>query len=342
MLEVFSCTKVETDPVLIDFIKTIPIHEITVFNNDDIGEVVDMICFDSVVIINSVFKSKIFSIIDCGSGSNINDFINRGKGPNEILFPRLINKYNDSIFSTYEVNKKELIFFNIHEIYRRKYNFYKVLKLENLNLSLFGVIPINDSLLVLLGAFNKGKYGIYNYKTKNVSLDIDFPYDNKQKDVDNYMKGWAHQGEVSLKPDHSEIIFVYKNGYFDICRLERNKLELKKRNLYYQMEYKVFGQGVAYSKKSKYGFRSVNSSSKFIYMIYSGRSQEESGADYFAGNNILVFDWNGNPIVNLKTNRFLQQIIVDENQKLIYGYGINQMTGEPEIVKFIIPELCLL
>jgi len=153
------------------------------------------------------------------------------------------------------------------------------------------------------------------------------------------MKGWAHQGEVSLKPDHSEFVFVCKNGYFDICGINQNRIELKKRKLYYQSEYKVFGQGVAYSKQSKFGFSSVNSTNRYIYMIYSGRSQEEFGADYFAGNNILVFDWNGNPIVNLKTNRFLQRIVLDEDQKIIYGYGINRMTGEPEIAKYIIPDI---
>ena len=135
-LNVINCTKLDTDPVLNDFKKTITMNEISIFNDNDIGEVVDMICFDSILIINSPFKNKIFSSLDISSGGKINDFTDRGKGPNEIIFPRLLDKYNDSIFSTYEENKKELIFFNISRIKRQKYNFYKVLKFNNLDLSI--------------------------------------------------------------------------------------------------------------------------------------------------------------------------------------------------------------
>lgn len=340
LILISGCFQTSQEPVLDDFEKTINIKgNSSLIKSRDIGDVVDLIIFDSILVVNEAFQKKIFKYYDINTGIKIDGFINKGKGPNELSFPRLLYKLNDRIFTTYDESKKVLIYFYINDILKKKYQFGEKIEFDNVNLSIFRIYPISDTLFIILGAFEEGKYCLYNNQTKKTTLHISFPVDKRYEKISNYLKGWAHQGELAVKPDRSKFVFVCKNGYFDICSIDNNELTLKKRKVYFQSEYKTMNGAVAHSSKSKYAFRSVSSSDKFIYMIYSGRTKEESGDEYFAGNNILIYDWNGFPVCNLRTDRFLKKITVDEKNQVVYGYCTNPSTGEPEIIKYELPKM---
>jgi hypothetical protein len=98
----------------------------------------------------------------------------------------------------------------------------------------------------------------------------------------------------------------------------------------------VEGHGV-FKRNNLFTFRSATSTNKYIYVIYSGRSRDEFGDECYAGDNLLVYDWNGNPVVNYKLDRFLKIMALDVDKMQVYGFCTNPMTGEPEIVKYQLP-----
>jgi hypothetical protein len=336
----FSCSSDSSRSVLSDFNNTINLKlNVSPIESTELGEILDMVSFDSILIINEVFEQQIFKYFNVNNGNLGANFINRGKGPNELIFPGLMCALDDSIFSTYEANKKQLVYFNVYDIIA---NFHQFEKVTNTNLSdlvIFQSYPINDSLVIFTGMFEDGKYCLYNSKSENTIITVDFPDDENHQKENNYIKSMAHQGEIAIKPNKQKFVFVCRHGYFDICSVSQNELLLENRKLYYLSDYKVIGENVvAHSAKSAYAFHSVEVTDNYIYMIYSGRTKDEFGSEYIAGNNILVYDWNGNPVVNFKTDRYLHRMTLDRNNLIIYGFCINSVTGEPEIVTCQLPK----
>lgn len=335
----FSCSFDSSQPVLSDFRKTSNLKfDVSPIESIELGEILDMISFDSVLFVNEVFKEKIFKCFYTNNGYLVSNFINRGKGPNELIFPGLISALNDSIFSTYDGNKKQLIYFNVHNIIDKNYQFEKSININLPESIIFQSYPLNDSLILSTGIFENGRYCLYNFKSGNTTFGVEFPIDEKHRGENNYIKSMAHQGEIAIKPDKRKFVFVCRNGYFDICSFSQNDIILDKRKLYYLSDYKTIANStVAHSSKSAYAFHSVEVTDNYIYMIYSGRTQDEFGSEYVAGNNILVYDWDGKPIVHLKTDRYLHRMTLDQNNFIIYGYCLNPVTGEPEIVTCQLP-----
>ncbi len=335
-----SCSIDSSQSVLSDFDNTINLElNVSPIESVELGELLDMVSFDSILIVNEVFKEKLFNCFNVNNGHLVSNFVNRGKGPNELMFPGLICALNDSVFSTYSANKKQLIYFNVFDIINGFYQFGKVVNTDLPNLIIFQSYPLNDSLIIFTGIFENGKYCLFNSISGNTIIEVEFPIDEEHQTDNNYIKSMAHQGEIAIKPDKRKFVFVCRNGYFDICSISQDGLFLEKRKLYYLSDYKVVGNStVAHSSKSAYAFHSVEVTDNFIYMIYSGRMQDEFGSEYVAGNNILVYDWNGNPVVNFKTDKYLHRMTLDKNNLIVYGYCINSVTGEPEIVTCQLPK----
>lgn len=336
----FSCSIDVSRSVLSDFNNMINLKlNVSPIESIELGELLDMVAFDSILIINEAFEEQIFKYFNVTNGNLGSNFVNRGKGPNELMFPGLMCALDDSIFSTYEANKKQLVYFNVHDIIANFHQFEKTIDTNLSDLIIFQSYPLNDSLIIFTGIFEDGKYCLYNSLSENMIITVEFPDDENHQEENNFIKSMAHQGEIAIKPDKRKFVFVCRNGYFDICSVSQNELFLENRKLYHLSDYKVIGDNVvAHSSKSAYAFHSVEATNSYIYMIYSGRTQDEFGSEYVAGNNILVYDWNGNPVVNFKTDRYLHRMTLDGKNLIIYGYCINSVTGEPEIVTCQLPK----
>lgn len=80
-------------------------------------------------------------------------------------------------------------------------------------------------------------------------------------------------------------------------------------------------------QKSTKCFIDVASTDKYVYCLYDGT------ADYSANSTIVIFDWDGNHIKNLKADRNLRKIAVDKKDKNILSIATNK-TGEREVVMY--------
>lgn len=338
----FGCNSVSTkDPILADFTKTIHLTmEKSLIQNSDIGEIVDMLVIDSFLISDEIFSKKIFKLYDIQTGKLLSNFIDKGRGPNEMLFPHILNYYNQDCFTTFDNNNKELIYFSLCEFRNQNYRFHKKEKIEFTTTKSFATKSylLNDSTLLCTGILEKGQYILYNLKSKNTKLLLDYPYDEKHKGESNEIKGTAFQGEISVKPDRKKFANA-TGGIFEICELQGADIRRIFRKIYYFPEYKIIQNHAAFYSTQPYAFHSITSTDSYIFLIYSGRSMKEFGEEYYAGNNLLVFDWEGNPVVNFILDRYLKNFTLDVRYMKIFGYCTNPISGEPEIVTYHLPQI---
>jgi hypothetical protein len=340
-MSIWSCCIKDVDPVLINFDNNIDLQSVnSSISSSDIGEIVDFRVVDSLLVINETFNDYIFKIFNLNNGKLITQNIKKGKGPDEMISARAFGYYKNDIIVSYIENQKKMIYISLKDMLNQHNHFMKVKEVAKGDSAfIFKCYPINDNLVMCTGVFDKGRYCMVDFESGNWSVKYDYPYDVLHKNEGNDIKAFAFQGEISVKPDFSKFAFATSSsGNLEFFNIENNDFNKFFEKSFYLPEYKGFkGRGAASLKSNKNGFISIASSNKYVYILYSGRSKMEYGNQSYCANNILVYDWEGSPILNLKVDNLLRDMTLDLNNHKIYGYCIDNENGEPKIVKYDLP-----
>lgn len=337
ILSCSACSFKKSDFVLGDFKLTKKLtHVQSQIKSDDIGDVIDIMVKDTILITNQVFNEYIFKIFNVKTGEIICQSISKGKGPGEILKPNLLNEYNDLMFTTYDANRKELIYCSYNGLCQRDPNSLKYYKL---NFNIFRAYPVNDSLVICTGIFDEGQFILINIHSKKIIATQDYPSIDKLKDFNNVTKGLILQGEIVLRPGHAEFVKVSNGaGVLEIGNILDNRIKNYLTKVYFISKFEIRGNAPVYSKESNFAFHSLVGTRKYFYVIYSGNSMAEKGSEFTAGRNLLVYNWEGEPVINFQLDRAIKRMTLDKTRKIIYGYCTNPTTGEPEFVTYHLPK----
>ena len=86
---------------------------------------------------------------------------------------------------------------------------------------------------------------------------------------------------------------------------------------------------LSYTSETRIGVLSVASTQDRIFALYSGRQIKSILRNLIdqerleLANNILVFDWSGNPIKRIVLNHDLRDIYYDKYEDKLYGIELN-------------------
>ena len=70
----------------------------------------------------------------------------------------------------------------------------------------------------------------------------------------------------------------------------------------------------------KTGFTHLCTTSQHVYALYSGKYiKDYPGPDVAFGDQVFVFDWEGNPVVSYRLDREVVTIFVDEAGEKLYA-----------------------
>ncbi len=130
------------------------------------------------------------------------------------------------------------------------------------------------------------------------------------------------------------------SGNLEIYELLKDDFRQVFNKTYFYPEYVGYqNRGARFLKESKRGFISIESTNEYIYVIYSGRSRTDPETDAYSGNNILVYNWNGKPIIRFSLDRDIRKMTLQKQKDgvKIYAYSINQKSKESEIITYTLP-----
>lgn len=338
ILVCFGCSSEQDEPVLNDFRVTKKLeHYQSPIDSKDIGEVVDILIMDSVLVTSNMYEEFIFKIYNINTGKVINQCISKGRGPGEVLDPNLISKYNDTTFTTFDVNKKELIYYSILELCKGSSSSLKDVQLD---FGIFRANPLNDSLVICTGVFEDGEYYLINMNSKDRVSTLEYPYVKQLEMILPFTKGFLLQGELALRPFHNEFVKVCNGaGIIEIGTINDEIMENVFTKVYFNPIFKLNGIHPAFARESKFAFHSLNVTKEYFYTIYSGNSMAEKGGEFTAGHNLLVYNWHGQPVINYQLDRKIKRFTLNIERSIAYGYCTNPTTGEPEIVYYKLPNL---
>ena len=312
------------------------------FGIENIANIENLECNDSVLVVTDYYKENMFTLFETSTATFKTRFGRMGQGPFELL-PGCDGIQIDD---EYHVSLKDNGFIARYDIgclseikecpYKLKHNY----KIED---GIFSkLLPLVGEQKYYLGAGTyKDRYQYCLFDSLNNVLDFSHIIYNKNNNAMNrFHRYLSNQGILKRKPD--ENLFVY--SLFNSSRLDflfvsdKHKIQSVKSYHLYNPEYKLWNGGglnrIFPVENSIVGYLDLSVSSNFVYALFcfKKRYKIENG-ESCSSDIILVYDWQGKAIKQIKLPFEVFHIAVNETSSEIYG-SWQDMDGNWRIATF--------
>jgi len=290
---------------------------------------------DFLIIIDANIAPAIH-VIDRNNLNNINSFGREGRGPGEFLSPWTI--------TTSKSDKKNVWVYD--NILSRFSSFIIEMKTDSVDKANEALITLdssegrpvnaamlNDSTIVSTGIFHERRIKYFN-KDGGIKKSVgDLPHIEPSPSVFNFFTGYrkipnnvlqhAYQSKIKSRPDglyfaiatrHANLIEIYKHHGEKVLEIRGIKDDVPKIDIMNVQGNSVLNQGI---DDFYFGYIDLKTSNSKIYGLYSGRKNADGHA--YLGNEIHIFNWNGELLKILEFNQYLIAIEIDEMAGKIYG-----------------------
>jgi hypothetical protein len=240
-----------------------------------------------------------------------------GEGPGHVLGSIGIIPYNDDIYVC-DVQKLNIIKYNIDSvIYKEKFSAPEMV-VSDLGIMPFDIACLKDTTFAVLGVMlGMNRLSIIDKNGHEILRGGSLP-SKENENVSDLVHAIGYQGRLTTNVNSSKIaVCTQYAGMLQIYQYENFKIDFIKEHIIFLADYIQNGENFDITKQTRWGYLSIDSNDKYIFALYSGSFQSEDPM-YYLGNEIHVFDWDGNPVQKLKTDRNLSHICVSEDT--LYGY----------------------
>lgn len=278
----------------------------------------DVSCFDSCFVFSNIRIKNRVTVLDRNSYKS-RDVIYAGDGPDEIVQYIPVENNEKRFLFADRVRKKvfELSLDNAY-IHTELFQFNDSVP------RFFSLAMINTNLFIGTGLFKDKRFLIYNVAEQKCIYKEEYPQNEEISSLSSYQKAALFAGtRIGVHPDGRKFVAAY-NGLLDFYRITDNYCVEKTFHKYYHFPlYGISQDGavIAHRKEEITGFLSLCYDRKYIYLLYSNSSMKEKGSETYAGNIILVFDWEGNPVKRYNVDSNLLSICLESG--IIWGVGEN-------------------
>ncbi|MCD8041912.1 MAG: TolB-like 6-bladed beta-propeller domain-containing protein [Tannerellaceae bacterium] len=280
---------------------------------DIIGIGMQIIKIDSLLLVNDFYGDSLLRLYDIRKNELVRDLIGKGDGPEEMISPLDVQLYNNELyvlsrplFSLSKINLSDLS--SLHKVFQLPPKSDRFL-------------PLSSSQFIFSGMWDKRFAQLI---IKNNESEIkefgDFPdFLEKEKDIPNESKFMFHQVRFHRHPEKS--FFITSSGYglekysFDPTGEELPKLQKRIQLGRYDYNF-THGERITATLKdnSDPGIRESACTKDFIYLVREKKNVPNE-------TEILVFDWDFNPIRLLHCDKKITCLYVDESEQIAYCFG---------------------
>jgi hypothetical protein len=264
-----------------------------------------------------------------------------GFGPNEISNAELFETgFDDNTFWIYSSRSKRMSEFSLRDINRLSISEFR--QPEDMFM-IYNMYYTKDTTFLGISASDPHRLIELNQEGKRINAYGTWEKIPGRSDLDDYLLGELNKGWFRVNPDKTIFvkasifrdrleIFDYSTKEFVV--VDGPRLELPK--------FEISGSGsnsaLVFSMDQKYGHRDIAVGRKFIYDLYSGRSQQEIQETGRDCETVYVLTIKGEMVAKFELDKSIWGITVDEDLGKIYGITTDE---EPGIAVFDIPKQLL-
>lgn len=278
-----------------------------------LGVTMQLVKMDSLLIINDFHGDSLINIFNLNTKKIERKLISKGEGPNELLSPLDIQKVDDNlyvlsrpIFSLNHISLKSIL-------NKEDCNIYKDYQMPPRS-DCF--LPLTTSQFLFSGLWEK-RYAHLNTTSNIIQEFGEYPdFWEDEKSISKEAKAMFHQCFFGRHPTQN--LFVSCSGYvleiysYNDKGIELPTLLFKKQLGIYSYDYTL---GNAISANLKKGsdpcVTELASSNNYIYLVVQAKENRKK-------RDIMVIDWEGNPIRLLKSDKRITCLTIAEDEKKGY------------------------
>lgn len=198
------------------------------------------------------------------------------------------------------------------------------------------VLKTNDGYYLGLGPDTKqSMFSVLDPSGKVVKNLFDFPdlgVDVSEQDM-NYYASYIYNGQINKQPSGSKIAYVLQPGLLGIADMKDDSLKIINQFETIKPLVEIRGRRAVKKKEAKMGYVLSYVTQKYIFVGLCGKTLQETATtgEGASSEHILVFDWEGNPIVSYALNYPVMGFTVDEKNEIVYAVS---NIPEPKIIKY--------
>ena len=336
-LLLISCVEQNSKDILSLFKEVRKIeHQLLPNRNDDfiIGKGWSMSHTGNHLIIFDDMEGHFLLLYDIVSARFVRRFAPKGQGPEEFLYVSGIQVKNDSTIFLHDPAKRQFIEYVFTIDPTKEINDRKV------NVTDWGEsMPLytikTKGYCVVTNTFKEGFFTLCDTLGHALGTFCSYPVKEEYANLENVQKAFVHQGQFIAR-SHSDQ-FVYAADCAPIVQffhIEDSKILTDKEYKYGYVKCRINEDGdVKTDRDSPLTFVAGYATVNCLYLVYSGSTFNEKDKAAFRGNEILVFDWSGNPVCRYHLDVQVCGISVSNDDKQMWAIAYNP---DPELVTFFL------
>lgn len=318
--------------VKLDSICTVEAHTL---NDSSIWRFpLQMECTDSLLVILDYMDDCYFHVYTL-SGNPKGKFARKGKGPGELLSANQfhLSLGKDTLY-VYDGVSRKLVAYNLDTNLERDRSFteykmdYSILPPSEIPFIIYDLLPLGGNLFLLKANQPKLRYGCIDLATKQItSVYKDFPSEHVTGNAEEIWSIFSSDTRTFFKPDYTRMFnATYIGGILELFSVGSDwKLAMDTTLCIYEPVYGLAEEAVPAfvvgNEKTQLGFEDAYAGDEFVYALL-----HEEG-DAMEPESVIVFDWQGNAVKEIRTGQRLARFCVDETHNVIYALALDEENG---------------
>jgi hypothetical protein len=289
--------------------------------NENMGQVIDMKSVGDFLVVTGRNIETQALLIDKKTKASYM-FGETGEGPGRFLQAANCMPVDNKHIGVYDVQRRLVYSFTMDSILRGDARYLPDVLMKPI--SSFSPIQIdrlgeNKFAAISIGGTGLNRFILVDEEGEIISKEGKLP-EKEREEISDDAHAFAYWGRITTNPKTNKVaIGTNYAGIMQMYDCSTDKAELIKEHNLFLADYKENAGYFAITPQTRWGYLSMDSNDTHIFALYSGLNQVENPDGSFSKSNIIhVFDWNGNPVIRLITDKQLSHICVDENT--VYGY----------------------
>jgi len=302
--------------------------EVTKIHSRDITTPLYTECYKNLLICANFHGEKKIRIYDLTTGEIVNEFLNIGKGPDEILNVSSMHIFRDSLI-IYCQNSRKIVSTPLEGLFTTPVKLTVTSSYGNYS----RFLPLDKGFFATMTLSDRFGYLHLNNKKGNVQVLEYFPDDRISSFEE---KSIAYQGVLCGNPTGKE--FVYGSSFGLIFRFMELKEKSAKKNKEYIFKMPSYisdskpqkqNFAVRWANDALRGVLSMTGSDKHCFILCEENKKVLD--KNWRASSVYVFTWEGTPVQKIYLERAVENIAYHASSKSLIALTSND-NDEPEFV----------
>ena len=272
---------------------------------------------DSIAVLKIYKVGNYLALVNTNTGEVMREFITKGQGPGELITMFFCPQSDKNKIMVEDPNLRTI--FNVDynmAIADNKYRIEPLVKFENRAMRYMFI----DTCFVHAGLrMINNRFQIFDSKGGLIATCLNYNKADKYSHVPDRVYASGFQGFYAVHPNGKKFVFAAHNsGCIQIFNFTPNEITLHKDLTFNDPMMTCNENACATSLKAIVSAETIDCNDKYFYVLYSGETLDQH-LNKIANYNLLVFDWDGNPVKRYILQQPITTFAVNSADDKLYG-----------------------